>query len=98
LQAWHREGVKLAIYSSGSVAAQQLLMQYVKSSDAQQQKHDKDPVQTQDLRPLFEARYFDTVNAGPKTEKASYVKIAEALGLERNEFGEVVFFSDSVKG
>lgn len=44
LQAWHAKGIKLYIYSSGSVAAQQLLFKY---SDAG------------DLTPLFSG-YFDT--------------------------------------
>lgn len=44
LQAWHAQGIKLYIYSSGSVAAQQLLFKY---SDAG------------DLTPLFTG-YFDT--------------------------------------
>lgn len=44
LQHWHRQGVKLYVYSSGSVQAQQLLFQY---SDAG------------DLTPLFSG-YFDT--------------------------------------
>jgi len=44
LQAWHAKGIRLYIYSSGSVAAQQLLFKY---SDAG------------DLTPLFSG-YFDT--------------------------------------
>lgn len=44
LQAWHAQGIKLYIYSSGSVEAQQLLFQY---SDAG------------DLTPLLSG-YFDT--------------------------------------
>lgn len=44
LQAWHTKGIKLYIYSSGSVAAQQLLFKY---SDAG------------DLTPLLSG-YFDT--------------------------------------
>lgn len=44
LQHWHSQGVKLYVYSSGSVQAQQLLFQY---SDAG------------DLTPLFSG-YFDT--------------------------------------
>lgn len=44
LQAWHAQGIKLYIYSSGSVAAQQLLFKY---SDAG------------DLTPLLSG-YFDT--------------------------------------
>lgn len=44
LHAWHTEGVRLYVYSSGSVAAQQLFFRY---SDAG------------DLTPLFDG-YFDT--------------------------------------
>lgn len=39
--------------------------------------------------------YFDTQNAGPKQEAASYEKIAEALGKPCNE---ILFLSDNVKG
>ena len=80
LRKWHEVGVRIVIYSSGSVAAQKLLFQY---TDAQPQP---------DLRPLIEA-YFDTVNAGPKQERESYVKIA----VERDvEVGKWLFLSDNV--
>lgn len=39
--------------------------------------------------------YFDTQNAGPKQEAASYEKIAKALGKPCNE---ILFLSDNVKG
>jgi len=44
LQRWHAAGYALAVYSSGSVAAQKLLFQYSEAGD---------------LRPVFSA-YFDT--------------------------------------
>ncbi|KAK7539851.1 enolase-phosphatase E1 [Phyllosticta citribraziliensis] len=50
-------------------------------------------VASQDLNPLI-TDYFDTQNAGPKQEKASYEKIAKALG---KECSEIVFLSDNVK-
>lgn len=51
-------------------------------------------VASQDLNPII-ADYFDTQNAGPKQEKASYEKIAKALG---KECSEILFLSDNVKG
>jgi enolase-phosphatase E1 len=50
LQVWHRQGVKLAIYSSGSVKAQQLLFRFTQHGD---------------LTAIFEA-YFDTRMGGKK--------------------------------
>ncbi|KAK8160441.1 HAD-like domain-containing protein [Phyllosticta citrichinensis] len=50
-------------------------------------------VASQDLNPLI-TDYFDTQNAGPKQEKASYEKIAQALG---KECSEILFLSDNVK-
>jgi len=44
LQRWHQQGLKLAVYSSGSVAAQQLLYGHSSAGD---------------LRPLF-SHWFDT--------------------------------------
>jgi len=81
LQSWHKASVPIIIYSSGSVPAQKLLFQYTNSTpDA-------------DLRPLI-SDYFDTVNAGPKTEKASYKKIA---ATRTEDIGEWLFLSDNVK-
>ena len=64
------------IYSSGSVAAQKLLFGHTRQGD---------------LNHLLKG-YFDTVNAGPKTEKTSYEKIADAIGLPG---AEIRFFSDN---
>ncbi|BDZ46018.1 HAD-IA family hydrolase [Naasia aerilata] len=43
-----------------------------------------------DLTPLVMA-YFDTVNAGPKKEPASYERIAAELGRDAHD---LVFFTD----
>ncbi|WP_248958606.1 acireductone synthase [Sphaerisporangium perillae] len=63
LRAWHSAGIKLAVFSSGSVRSQQ---PWFRHSDAG------------DLAILIE-QYFDTVLAGPKREQASYRRIAETL-------------------
>ncbi|MFF9774715.1 acireductone synthase [Streptomyces sp. NPDC013978] len=65
LRAWHAAGVRLQVYSSGSVAAQRA---WFRSSPEG------------DLLPLVEGLY-DTENAGPKQEAESYRTIASALGL-----------------
>lgn len=81
LRSWHKASIPIIIYSSGSVAAQKLLFQYTNSSpDA-------------DLRPLL-SDYFDTVNAGFKTEKTSYEKIAQT---REEDIGKWLFLSDNVK-
>ncbi|WP_327136764.1 acireductone synthase [Streptomyces sp. NBC_01340] len=63
LRAWHAAGVRLHVYSSGSVAAQRA---WFRSSPEG------------DLLPLVEGLY-DTENAGPKQEPESYATIAAAL-------------------
>ncbi|TKA62234.1 hypothetical protein B0A49_10296 [Cryomyces minteri] len=85
LELWRSTGFDLATYSSGSVFAQKLLFQYVQKS--------RDTSETIDLRPLISA-WFDTTNAGPKTEMGSYRVIATALGLRCEE---TLFLSDNVK-
>ncbi|GJN68249.1 enolase-phosphatase [Purpureocillium lilacinum] len=59
--AAHALGKRIIIYSSGSVPAQKLLFAHTNASP-------------QDLTPLI-SEYFDTVNAGPKTEPGSYATI-----------------------
>lgn len=54
----HASGKKIMIYSSGSVPAQRLLFGHTNAEPA-------------DLCPLI-SDWFDTVNAGPKTDVASY--------------------------
>lgn len=52
------------------------------------------PKSSIDLTHLFSG-FFDTVNAGPKTEKESYIKIATELGRKASE---VLFLSDNIHG
>lgn len=59
--AAHSAGKKVIIYSSGSVPAQKLFFGHTTA-------------QPSDLSP-FISRWFDTVNAGPKTDKNSYATI-----------------------
>jgi enolase-phosphatase E1 len=66
------------IYSSGSVPAQILLFRHVDATPT-------------DMTPNLKG-YFDTVNAGPKTEAPSYDKIASDIGGSSNE---ILFFSDN---
>lgn len=70
------------IFSSGSVAAQKLLFAHIQSD-----------LGVTDMTPDISG-WFDTVNAGSKTEKASYHKIAAEMGVETRE---VLFFSDNVR-
>lgn len=62
LTSWHAAGLTIIIYSSGSVPAQKLFFAHTTAKPS-------------DLSPLV-TDWFDTVNAGPKTERASYAKIA----------------------
>lgn len=75
------------IYSSGSVAAQKLLFRYTDAKDYHEGN----------LTPMI-ADYFDTVNAGPKTEMSSYERIvaahADRLGAKADSW---LFLSDNVK-
>lgn len=66
LRSWTARGARLAVYSSGSVASQQPWFRHAPQGD---------------LSGLVEA-WFDTVNAGPKKDPASYARIAEALGVD----------------
>ncbi|PSM38672.1 acireductone synthase [Streptomyces dioscori] len=66
LRRWHSGGVRLHVYSSGSVAAQRAW--FASSPDG-------------DLLPLVDGLY-DTENAGPKQEPESYRRIAAATGTE----------------
>lgn len=75
LRRWQMAGLKLAVYSSGSVQAQRQFFAHTAHGD---------------LTPLFSA-HFDTTT-GPKQERASYARIAAALGAEP---GAVLFLSDT---
>jgi enolase-phosphatase E1 len=74
LRAWHASGLRLYVYSSGSVHAQKLLFRH---SDHGNLLH------------LFSG-HFDTTTGG-KREAASYMSIAESIGLPP---GDVLFLSD----
>ncbi|KAL2022287.1 hypothetical protein VTK56DRAFT_5685 [Thermocarpiscus australiensis] len=81
IAAWRRDGVQVMIYSSGSVAAQKLLFRHTNGEPA-------------DLTPEI-ADFFDTVNAGPKTEPSSYARIAsEHADVPASEW---LFLSDNVR-
>ncbi len=73
LERWSRAGWRLSIYSSGSVQAQRLFFAHTEAGD---------------LGRLLHA-HFDTLNAGPKRESASYLEIQKRLGS-----GAMVFLSD----
>ncbi|MGW1620725.1 acireductone synthase [Streptomyces sp. NPDC002172] len=75
LRAWHAAGLRLYVYSSGSVAAQRAWFSSTPEGD---------------LLPLVSGLY-DTENAGPKQEPASYRRIAESAGLAPARF---LFLSD----
>ncbi|KAK7409017.1 enolase-phosphatase E1 [Neonectria punicea] len=61
IKAAHAAGKKIIIYSSGSVPAQKLLFGHTNADPS-------------DLKPLI-SDWFDTVNAGPKMDVASYATI-----------------------
>ncbi|GAA0319302.1 acireductone synthase [Actinoallomurus spadix] len=66
LARWRAEGIRVAVFSSGSVASQRPWFRHGDAGDLSAYVED----------------YFDTVNAGPKREESSYRRIAEALGAE----------------
>jgi enolase-phosphatase E1 len=66
LRLWHTAGLRLAVFSSGSVAGQ--VASFSRTTDG-------------DLTSLF-SKHFDTVNAGPKREAPSYQAIAAALDAD----------------
>ncbi|KAI1484298.1 enolase-phosphatase E1 [Daldinia eschscholtzii] len=81
LPEWQRKGLKIMIYSSGSVAAQKLFFGHTDASQS-------------DLTPLI-SDWFDTVNAGLKAETDSYKKIANQH--PEFSPAEWLFLSDNVK-
>ncbi|KAF2084753.1 enolase-phosphatase E1 [Saccharata proteae CBS 121410] len=94
LRTWHSSPTSLAIFSSGSVDAQKLLFSHVGVASASGDNVQSPASPTgEDVNHLFTA-YFDTQNAGPKTDRASYSKIAEAVG---KAVSEVLFLSDNVR-
>ncbi|KAK4137324.1 2,3-diketo-5-methylthio-1-phosphopentane phosphatase [Trichocladium antarcticum] len=74
---------QVVIYSSGSVAAQKLLFRHTNGEPA-------------DLTPVLSG-FFDTVNAGPKQDKASYERIMADYDGGKVPAGEWLFLSDNVK-
>lgn len=87
LRKWHDKGISCNIYSSGSVFAQKLLLGHIKDQSTD------DPKAIIDERGLIQ-NWFDTTNAGLKTEASSYKKIADELAKQP---GKVLFLSDNVK-
>lgn len=75
LRTWRDRGLRLAVFSSGSVAAQRASFSNTTAGD---------------LRDLFDA-HFDTANAGPKREPASYEAITSGLHAAAEQ---IVFCSD----
>ncbi|MEU8263738.1 acireductone synthase [Micromonospora sp. NPDC048999] len=66
LRAWHAAGLRLAVFSSGSVTAQ--VAAFSRTTDG-------------DVTGLFSG-HFDTVTAGPKRDGSSYRTIAAELGVD----------------
>jgi len=64
LRRWHERGVRLWVFSSGSVTAQLAWFSHSSAGD---------------LTPLISG-WFDTETAGPKRERVSYERIIEATG------------------
>ncbi|KAI0021998.1 HAD-like domain-containing protein [Xylariomycetidae sp. FL0641] len=81
LSAWHQRGLSVMIYSSGSVPAQKLLFKHTNAEPS-------------DLSPLI-SDWFDTVNAGLKTDTSSYETIAACH--PEIPIKEWLFLSDNVK-
>lgn len=80
-ESWRKHNVEIMIYSSGSVPAQKLCFGYTSSEPS-------------NLLPYI-TDFFDTVNAGPKMEAASYEKIAAKH--PEHPPAEWLFLSDNVK-
>lgn len=71
LRNWHKQGIGLGVFSSGSVAAQKLIFGYSVAGD---------------LTPLFSA-YFDTKTGGKReTETYSLISKALAIAPENSLF------------
>jgi enolase-phosphatase E1 len=76
LRRWTEHGASLHVYSSGSVSAQKNWFGHTENGN---------------LLGFFNS-HFDTRNPGPKTDPASYQKIAAQLAVEPNR---ILFCSDS---
>ena len=77
LSQWHGAGLPISVYSSGSVLAQRNWYAHSPQGDLTD----------------WIAGYYDTANAGPKRESASYRAIAEAIGIDPTR---LLFCSDVV--
>ncbi|KAG5929393.1 enolase-phosphatase E1 [Claviceps africana] len=86
ITAAHAAGKRICIYSSGSVKAQKLLFAHTNATSP-------------DLTMCISA-WFDTVNAGPKTEVDSYKTILRSLGgldgLDGLDASRCLFLSDNM--
>lgn len=85
LSKWHGKGIKLIVYSSGSVPAQKLLFRHTNAESSGM---------SGDLTWLI-SDWFDTTNAGLKTESSSY----ETIASKHKEYpiDRFLFLSDNVK-
>ena len=84
----------MAIYSSGSVFAQKLLMGHVRVGGGDGDGETETKTKTEDLQGLVSGGWFDTVNAGLKGERESYERISgemevRFLGVSCFLFGKV---------
>ncbi len=70
IRDWHAQGLKLFVFSSGSVAAQRSWFRYSDSGD---------------MLPLISG-WFDTESAGPKVQPDSYRSIVADTGIQRMVF------------
>ncbi|EFX00140.1 enolase-phosphatase e-1s [Grosmannia clavigera kw1407] len=93
LTDWHKAGIALVIYSSGSVPAQKLLFQHTGVVGG---NNDGNGSGT-DVTPLLSG-YYDTINAGPKTVAASYSAILAQQELPHADISpdSWLFLSDNV--
>lgn len=80
LPKWQKEGLKVYIYSSGSIKAQKLLFANVKTNAGKI-----------DLNGIISG-YYDTTNAGKKTEASSYQFILDDINIDPKE---CLFLSDN---
>lgn len=98
-QASPSPSFELAIYSSGSVDAQKMLLSHVRSApvpdgvseESSRGGQEGRPTTSTNLLHLF-SHFFDTENAGPKVESRSYRKIVDSLAKEP---AQVLFLSDN---
>lgn len=78
LRAWHAAGLPISVYSSGSALAQRNWYAHSPAGDLT----------------AWMSGYYDTANAGPKRDAASYRAIADAIGAA--DPSALLFCSDVV--